>query len=1093
MTHAPWFGKPAALCLALAAILLSGCNTTPSNPTASPDGSGGGTQNSLSDDVHSIKKEADIAAVAGEYGLAEALYDKVWRELANPELAKSPVVGGHPDHATLLLQRALNLSNQRRFHQADQLFEEAYRRMIPDAGLPGATNCGKNVGRLFKDELPPGIDRLLKARYAHFCALHLAHRAGHPRLVELMHDEVYASLADFADANDISALNYRYRLAEANEAAQKAQQGYCDIVLRNEKLHKEKLDASGASTGMDACKVMLEKSTEEWNKNENYVVNFKRTSLIAVLGFADLNDIRSRIEMAAGEPLRSARAECENLVRLLRIPKDKEKLEKECKTKTLSDESDRKTIEQRGRETAAILRQTKLENHFMFIRNRETVGRFMKDGAGERANPLGSLPYLREAVSEYARHASSPSETKDPAEAVGASSFARPLAASLFALADGHRDSGLHAAAEQGFKDADTLARAFMSRGRRGLPADIVMPYLDAIYEQAVNAAPAGSQAGHIDLRRPGQSELVKRFVEVAQFIESPERVRLQHAALAADASMRPILALEQSLRSLEEQRTRLLPILRTDADQFAVYDSVSREIEDTTKQIAKVLREQENQDTFKKYFPQQTIAKLDDIQCQIMGGVELAHQDGECQGAEHDGAEEAVVKIIVGDRHAYGLMIRKTAAIVYRIAMTRSELETRVDRIRTTVLDGKIQEAERTAFLLNGDGLDLFNALFQAQPPGAALVKPAHFKPYTDFLREESPRRVNALIVSVDGALASLPFAMLPLPDDAEPGGRWVVDEFSTLYHQDLSTLGLRRERLGSRSSPHTADILLAGDPVEPAPGVIDALERQLRPRGCSPIKSDKSGRRWMEDPYAITRAYRSGTGFEEHRACLPAGRVRETLSGSAFTHKNLTLLLNENAKASQPARFVEILTHGLIGNEVACLTSDALLASAPYDRAPADADIIRDLLLADGKLAGLDLGGVDLALLTACNSAGSDIREAGDRVGALADSFLRSGAGSVLITHWIVPVGPTLRLTEGFFAHQQCLEEELGPTAHTLPRTALFARALQRAQLSLMGRNPPGHDCAGRAAPPNCTLADYPYDLTFPYRWAGLTLFGG
>lgn len=149
---------------------------------------------------------------------------------------------------------------------------------------------------------------------------------------------------------------------------------------------------------------------------------------------------------------------------------------------------------------------------------------------------------------------------------------------------------------------------------------------------------------------------------------------------------------------------------------------------------------------------------------------------------------------------------------------------------------------------------------------------------------------------------------------------------------------------------------------------------------------------------------------------------------------------------------RIICFATHGLMAQELRAYGIDqpALLLSSPGWAAALDSRdtaAIRSSLLTMEDAASLRLDS-DIVMLTACNTAASNGEQLSDALSGLAESFIRAGARSVLVSYWAADA----EATEVFVKH-------LFSASHgTLPR----AEAIRRAMIATRD------DASGRFAKP-------------------------
>jgi CHAT domain-containing protein/uncharacterized protein HemY len=283
-------------------------------------------------------------------------------------------------------------------------------------------------------------------------------------------------------------------------------------------------------------------------------------------------------------------------------------------------------------------------------------------------------------------------------------------------------------------------------------------------------------------------------------------------------------------------------------------------------------------------------------------------------------------------------------------------------------------------------------------------------------------------LFLSPDGQLALVPFAAL------HDGQQFLVDTFDFTYLPSGKNLLPRPEE----SAPSDSVVVLADPdfnallpvpsrPQEDAP----ALARHSQPseRSFSMLSMDLAQRAWTPTPLPGTRQE-----AEAIQLLLPQAQL---FLGSAATKERLLNLPPPGIlhlathgffleDAPGPATSRAIGQFGALGeNSLAHRPPDPLLRSglvlagasapAPSSSSPAPPSP-GDTLVTALELAGLDLWGTQLVVLSACDTGRGDVK-LGQGVYGLRRAFLVAGAETVVMSLWKVNDETTRELMENYY----------------------------------------------------------------------------
>ena len=306
---------------------------------------------------------------------------------------------------------------------------------------------------------------------------------------------------------------------------------------------------------------------------------------------------------------------------------------------------------------------------------------------------------------------------------------------------------------------------------------------------------------------------------------------------------------------------------------------------------------------------------------------------------------------------------------------------------------------------------------------------------------RLSGPWKGKRLLVVPSGALAYVPFGVLPAGD---PSGPRLADEHEIVFAPSASVvLALRREQ-GSAGTPGR-ELAVIADPV------FEASDPRVKATGAGPAPPAPAAPGPLAAP--VLRAARAlgRSGF----ARLPfsrreaAGIVAEAPAGAVLlaTDFEASRTLVTEGRLGQ-ARVVHFATHGVLDTEHPELSGLVLSLVDPQGR-PQDG-FLRLLQIYNLRLRA------DVVVLSACQTAlGRDLR--GEGLVGLTRGFLYAGARSVLASLWEVDDESTAELMKRFY--HALLSEGRPPAA-----------ALRAAQLEM------AHDKRWAA----------------PFYWAGFVLQG-
>ncbi len=263
-------------------------------------------------------------------------------------------------------------------------------------------------------------------------------------------------------------------------------------------------------------------------------------------------------------------------------------------------------------------------------------------------------------------------------------------------------------------------------------------------------------------------------------------------------------------------------------------------------------------------------------------------------------------------------------------------------------------------------------------------------------------------LAIVADGALQYIPFAVLPLPDDAG-GSVALVEHHEIVVLPSASILALRRQE----PAPADGDIAVLADPV------FDSRDPRVRMDTPNSAPAESIPAR---NGISLTRLAASRREAEAISGIAGAGRV---WTATGFQASRATVFGGGLARS----RIVHFATHGVINAETPELSG--LVLSMVDERGEP-----REGFLGLNDIYNLDLH-ADLVVLSGCETAlGREMR--GEGLVGLTRGFLYAGASQVLASLWQVQDRSATELMVRFY--RALLQDHLTPAA-----------ALRAAQLSM------------------------------------------
>ena len=332
---------------------------------------------------------------------------------------------------------------------------------------------------------------------------------------------------------------------------------------------------------------------------------------------------------------------------------------------------------------------------------------------------------------------------------------------------------------------------------------------------------------------------------------------------------------------------------------------------------------------------------------------------------------DEAFASVMLGDKDSYLFVIRKDKARFFKLNLTRTEATSDVKMLRASLVDDTPFPAEAS--------YELYQKLF-----GSA-----------DTLIADAKN----LIVVPDGALESLPLAVLITSRPVDAGGK-AVDPKSLAWlirRQALTTtpaassfVSLRNLSFGRPARNPFAGF---GNPDFKGTGGGRGIDTMSLYKGSQAVAERLRGLPSLPETADELRAEAKLLGASESSLHLGG-------DASVTTVKSLDL---------SNTRVIAFATHAGVAGELAAVTEPALALTPPARPTPDDDGLLRASQVSQLKL------NAEFVILSACNTAASDGTPGAEGLSGLAKAFFYAGARSLLVSHWEVQSDPTLKLTTG------------------------------------------------------------------------------
>jgi CHAT domain-containing protein len=397
----------------------------------------------------------------------------------------------------------------------------------------------------------------------------------------------------------------------------------------------------------------------------------------------------------------------------------------------------------------------------------------------------------------------------------------------------------------------------------------------------------------------------------------------------------------------------------------------------------------------------------------------------------------EAAVLALVGAVRSFVFAVpQQGAPMAIEAPLGREAIAQSVARLRSAMTDG-------------GRGIE-------AVPP--VDLRAAYAEIYQPLLKPLEPALAGAqsLLVVADGALAQIPWAMLPT-EPAQPAATAGSPRFAE-YRQ--AAWLIRRQAVTHLPSATALVALRRITPAAQAPRPFVGIG--------DPIFAAAPARQSGQQRSAVRATFDRNVALRalESLPPLPDTRIElEQIAKELGANSQSELYLGRRASEGEVRRaaldryrVVAFATHGLAAGDVDGLLQPALALSSPKVTAEDGDGLLTMSEVMDLRLAA------DWVVLSACNTAG-EVAPGAEVLSGLASAFFYSGARSLLVTHWAVETTAARLLTTGLFADK-------APNR---------AEALRRSMLAMIdGRA--GDGASGRAK----------FSYAHPMFWAPFALVG-
>lgn len=1052
---------------------------------------------------------AELAARAnqkGDYLGAEDRFKKARTELADT---------ASPDGVRLRLQQAVNRSSLGRLIQADQDLREAFneiwistRSETNPAFECAAFSGGSEPDGAGRDATGPEgkprfNDRALRADYYRACALHLANKASQPKKVSkpitvCFDGDEPVTLQPKGNSLVEPDVSYRNFLNCSRVAAERAQSLYEAVIREND---------PQVFAG-DPDRSILERLTEDgadarlaWDdRDARSFLGLRQASLVALFHIADLYDLCAQFPVGLSS---TSKANCGAAPAKL----------------TMASEILMKAIGVDRSPALNRIRQT-----------RARVARSTND----RSDAVNQMHRVVAATSIQGTDAQDAPHNAD-------------FGATILGLGGALRRDEQPRTADRAFEAGSAILKAAIEDDRPGLPSELVMPYVDHLFQRLPAASMESGDWRYVAKDNPDTREIVGQFIQALQLIAVPEPEREYRTTwLQSELTGKykeKYESLENLRWALEENERNLLKLTnQASLSARSVRDQLRKSYNDARSDLKKA------------------------AECQ---GID--EKDGECRSLRRvlDGdpllrprvvslndihallakvPDEAVWLVAMGPGHGYHVLVTGKGISIYKISQPLRNIEDSNAHLRERYSASAAENIEKfyrnwkasnaTAGQQNSPKHALEewkNNTNDLRAAISSLILPKNFGRSFDLLMSgaepnhsggslrsdcnslEKSLKPHVNVIEI-GLVSPIPFGILSFDEETREklqGGcrnnkEYFVEFFSYARYSTLSRFLYNKSRNIEEAKDQPLSYAFFGAPKPPSLRELSLLSESLQRRACSPRDDSIYG---VSDTGVIKGLYSNSRDMaavsQRHLQCL--GSILETpRSIQQYAGERFTADAAVNRLFSTSV--TEFLSHGVLGGRLLCSGEGGIAVTPkPLTEPRRNEDFLllgRQIALEGRKRNSEPAGSAHdkIVMLQACDSAEAETAEAGDRVSTLTGAFHFSGARAVIAAEWPLPIESAFYSTERFMAKYKDLKQRLddghGAGKASPDSTRLAAGILSDIQAEMIGNwcegdvikqqfDGPDQVCKSpRACEGGGTSGLKKSD---PWNWGGIVVSGG